>query len=69
MFEICLFSKINCKPFFLIFCLKVIIFTQQMTGMITVECSDGTLIDVDKEMAISMSGAIRKRLGKLPKTI
>jgi hypothetical protein len=35
-----------------------------MTGMITVECSDGTLIDVDKEMALSMSGAIRKRLGK-----
>ena len=34
-----------------------------MTQMITVECSDGTLIDVDKHMAITMSGAIRKRLG------
>jgi hypothetical protein len=33
--------------------------------MITVECSDGILIDVDKQMAFSMSGAIRKRLGKI----
>jgi len=31
-------------------------------AMITVQCSDGILIDVDKEMALSMSGAIKKQL-------
>jgi len=30
--------------------------------MITVECSDGILIDIDKELAISMSGTLRKNL-------
>lgn len=28
-----------------------------------IECSDGVLIDVDKEMAVSMSGTIRKQYG------